>query len=357
MALSCGLESRGRLLNILSREYNILGNLQPRNEIKKQTNRLIMKEKEFKLIIDRERHEKDAQTYLSKHTELLIDFINYGSSLIPRVYDSSNKKLEDIVVIAVLLKQVVAMIDAVEVLISKGAVSTSHLQARAAFEASLYIDWILQGDSEKKAKYYYVANLRNQRLWALRFKTGTPEEQIFSKAFEDIEKYIQHDDRGDLEKLADSEINKIDSLLSMPGWVEISNEFERVKNKKTGMERDWYKLFGVTSIRELAKRVGRLGEYDLFYTRCSEVMHGASYKNHIQFRKGTIAFEPVRQLRDVHLVLRFILLTAISTYISIIRHYRYGELSHFRRKYLQDWRRLFLNLPSVSYNIEVDNLL
>jgi len=247
-----------------------------------------MKEKEFKLIIDRERHEKDAQTYLSKHTELLIDFINYGSSLIPRVYDSSNKKLEDIVVIAVLLKQVVAMIDAVEVLISKGAVSTSHLQARAAFEASLYIDWILQGDSEKKAKYYYVANLRNQRLWALRFKTGTPEEKIFSKAFEDLEKYIQHDDRGDL---------------------------------------------------------------------VTEVMHGASYKNHIQFRKGTIAFEPVRQLRDVHLVLRFILLTAISTYISIIRHYRYGELSHFRRKYLQDWRRLFLNLPSVSYNIEVDNLL
>jgi len=241
-------------------------------------------------------------------------------------------------------------------LISKGAVSTSHLQARAAFEASIYIDWILQGDSGKKAKYYYVANLRNQRLWALRFKTGTPEEQIFSEAFKDIEKYIQQDDRGDLEKIAEGEINKIDSLLSKPGWMEISNEFEKVKNKKTGAERDWYKLLGVTSVRQLAKKVGRLGEYDLFYTRSSEVMHGTSYTNHIQFRKGAITFEPIRQLRDIDLVLRFISLTTISTYVSILRHYRHGELSHFRHKYLQDWQQLFLNLPSVSYNVQVDNL-
>jgi hypothetical protein len=137
-----------------------------------------MKEKEFKLILDREKHEADVRQHFSKHVELLIDLANYGSNLIPRAYDSSGKKLEDIVVIGILLKQVVSMIDAVEVLISKGAVGPAMLQARAAFEASLYIDWILKWEPEKKAKYYYVSNLRNQRLWVLRFKTGTQERGL-----------------------------------------------------------------------------------------------------------------------------------------------------------------------------------
>jgi hypothetical protein len=308
-----------------------------------------MKEKEFKLIIDRERQEKDAKQYLSKHIDFLIDLVNYGSNLIPRVYDSSNKKLEDIIVIAVLLKQVISMIDATEVLISKGAVGAAHLQARAAFEASLYIDWILQEESEKKTKYYYISNLRNQRLWALRLKTGTPEKQIFSEAFRDIQKYIKTDDMENLGKQAEEKIPKIDSLLSKSGWNEISNEFENAKNKKTGVEREWYKLLGVTSIRKLAIKIGRLGEYDLFYSRSSEVMHGTSYRDHIQFGKGTVTFEPIRQLKDVNLVLRFITLTAIECYTSILKHYRYEELTHFIRKYKQDWRQAFLNIPHISY--------
>jgi len=315
-----------------------------------------MKEKEFKLIIDRERHEKDAKQYLSKHINFLIDLVNYGSNLIPRVYGSSNKKLEDIIVIAVLLKQVISMIDAIEVLISKGAVSAAHLQARAAFEASLYIDWILQEESEKKARYYYISNLRNQRLWALRFKTGTAEERIFSEAFEHIEQYTKTNDTEDLEKQAEEEISKIDTLLSKPSWNEISNEFEKTKNKKTGAERDWYKLLGITSIRQLAKEVGRLGEYDLFYSRSSEVMHGTAYKDHIQFGKGTITFEPVRQLKDINLILRFITLTVIACYVSILKHYRYGELTHFRRKYTQDWRQEFLNIPFISYTSQTKQL-
>lgn len=315
-----------------------------------------MREREFKLILDREKHERDVKEYFSKHIDLLIDLANYGSNLIPRVYDSSNKKLEDIVVIGVLLKQIVSMIDAVEILVSKGAVGPANLQARAASESSLYIDWILKSESEKKAKYYYVSNLRNQRLWALRFITGTSEKEIFSKAFQYLEKHLITADLEDLEKQAEEELTKIDSLLARNGWDEINLEFEKKKNKKTGAETYWYKLLGVTSVRQLAKQVGRLGEYDLFYSRSSEVMHATSYRDHIQFSKGTVSFEPIRQLKDLHMLLRFITLVAISSYISIVKHYRYGELSHFSRKYVQDWRDAFLNIPLVSYTHQIDHL-
>jgi len=33
------------------------------------------------------------------------------------------------------------------------------------FEASVYIDWMLAGDRENKAAYYYVHNLLRLRLW------------------------------------------------------------------------------------------------------------------------------------------------------------------------------------------------
>jgi len=312
-----------------------------------------MRDKELQLILDRGKHELDAKQHFSKHIDLLVDLVNYGTNLVRRAYDSSNKKLEDVIVIGVLLKHVISMIDAVEVLISKGAVSAAHLPARAAFEASLYIDWILKGESEKKAKYYYVSNLRHQRLWALRLKTGTLEKETFSEALKHIEKYIKTADIEALAKQADGEFNKIDALLSNPGWNEISDEFEKKKNKKTNAECDWYRLLGVSSIRQLAKGVGRLGEYEIFYSRCSEVMHGASYRDHVQFAKGRVTFEPIRQLKDINPVLRLISLAAISSYKSILEVYRYEELTHFARKYQEEWRDAFLNIPSVSYTSQV----
>jgi len=181
-----------------------------------------VREKEFKLILDRAKHEADVKQHFSKHLDLLIDLANYGSNLVPRAHDSSKKKLEDHIVIGVLLKQVVAMIDAVEILISKGAVDPANLQARSAFEASLYIDWFLKGEPEKKAKYYYVSNLRNQRLWALRFKTGTKEEEIFAESLRGLEKYIKTADLDSVERLADEQLTEIDKLLAKPEWYEIN---------------------------------------------------------------------------------------------------------------------------------------
>jgi hypothetical protein len=45
--------------------------------------------------------------------------------------------------IGTLLRQVVAMIDAVEILMCRSAVHAASLQLRALFEASVYIEWML----------------------------------------------------------------------------------------------------------------------------------------------------------------------------------------------------------------------
>ena len=84
--------------------------------------------------------------------------------MIPRCFGTCERKIEDAIIIGALLRQVITMVDAAEVLISNAAVYPSQLQARAGFEASAYIDWIIKEDTEKRAKYFYVANLRKDKL-------------------------------------------------------------------------------------------------------------------------------------------------------------------------------------------------
>ena len=96
-----------------------------------------------------------------------------------RAYGSSKKDTADVLVCGVLLKQVVSMLDAIEVLLTAGIVHAGFLPARAAFEASVYLDWIIFSDSDRKARCYVVANFRDEKLWALRAIHGTPERAAF----------------------------------------------------------------------------------------------------------------------------------------------------------------------------------
>jgi hypothetical protein len=68
-----------------------------------------MREPELTSIIDRLKHEVDANSIYAKQIELLIDLINYGSNLIARAYSTSKRNIDDIMIIAVLLKHIVQM--------------------------------------------------------------------------------------------------------------------------------------------------------------------------------------------------------------------------------------------------------
>ena len=126
---------------------------------------MIIPEDPHKGLLDDEGATAFASEQLKTWTNLLRDLANYGSHLIPRAYSSSGKTLADAVLMGILLRQLVAMIDAIEILLCRSAVHAATLQLRAMFEASVYIDWMLAGDRENKAAYYYVHNLLRLRLW------------------------------------------------------------------------------------------------------------------------------------------------------------------------------------------------
>src|SRR5438132_3202821 len=133
----------------------------------------------------------------------------------PSVYSSSEKNLKDAVLLPILLRQAVAMLDGIELLLTSGATHAANLQMRALFEASVYIDWILLGDSERKAEYYYVHNLRRKRVWARRTQSGSPESQEFIAMMN--KSGVPIDDK--LREASKNELQEIDRILSQPKFA------------------------------------------------------------------------------------------------------------------------------------------
>jgi len=306
-------------------------------------------ETEFKQLLDREKHIEDVKKYFSNHLNTLEDMVNYGSWLIPRAYDSSKKGWTDIVTIGVLLKQIVRLTDSIEVLVSNAIVLPGFLQGRAAFEASLFIEWILKEDNENRAKHYYVSNLRNKRSWALRLIEGTIQQEQFSNDTEELASHIDFNET-DFQELAKEQLADINRVLAQEDLKIIDDELEKLYQIRK-IEPNWYApITKRNSVRKIARNVNRLPEYIFFYEIGSKVVHSSSYTDHIKISKGKrLTFEPIRNLSEMNTLLRYAMLTAIHSYRIIVEKYRPGERRDFANKYRSDWQQSFLNIPSINY--------
>lgn len=300
-------------------------------------------------ILNREQAQEHANEHFADQLALLRDLANYGSNLVVRAFGSSPKKLEDVVVCGVLLKQIVAMLDAVEVLLSAGIAQASYLPARAAFEASLYMDWMLLENTERKAKCYIVSNFREERKWASRAIKGTKEEAAFRSLTDELGVDI-HAEQPNLIAEATKHLSEIERVLAQADLASIDAEFEQKRRGKRRSDLEWYVLAGASSIRKVAQDVNRLTEYEFLYGRGSHVTHTATYKDHVQFRSGQVRFRQVRHVAEFRELLNLIVIVAFSSYQKVLAFYRPAELPAFAARYLSDWREPFRNVKNVTYS-------
>jgi Family of unknown function (DUF5677) len=303
-------------------------------------------ESAHKGFLDRETVAASVREGLKPWCDLVEDIVSYGSNLIPRCFVSSERGLKDAVVLAILLRQVVAMLDSVHILLSQGACHAAQLPARALFESSVCIDWILLADSDKKCLYYYVHNLRRKRIWARRAQAGSVESKEFMALMGGSGVQLT----ADLAREAKKQLERIEEALSKPKFARVSAHFDSLRGRKK-YEPTWYAPFGPRNLREVAAAVDRLAEYTILYSIASQVMHGSSYEQHIAIGKGDITFQPIRSLEGFENVFRFSAANALATYRKVLHEYRYGELENFSRKYVEKWQKHFLNFPPINVKV------
>jgi hypothetical protein len=306
-----------------------------------------MQEDEYKPLLDRDRVTVEVKQYLPQHIEALRDVINYGTGLFPRCLLHSDRNLKNLVIITVLFRQLLAMFDGAEVLLSSGAVYASSLQLRATFEAAVYLQWILKEGGDQKATCYYVHNLRRQRIWAARVIPGSVEADEFghlpgSRTASEIE---------DLVNAAKAQIKAIDEHLAKPNFAGMNQQFDRL-HKQYKHEVSWYRPLGYSSFKKIAIEVGKRREYIVFYGGGSEAMHASNYKHHIRIGDGEVEFEPIRNLQEFGTIFSFSLSIVFDVYRQMLNEYRPGELALLNRKYAEKWRAPFLSIPKIKYEYE-----
>jgi len=309
-----------------------------------------MSEKPHEKILHRELHVHDAKVHYSDQDATLVDIVNYGTNLVPSCLASSPGQLADIVVVTVLLKQVVLMLDAFQVLTANACSDAAQLQARSLFEASIYIDWMLLGETEKKARYYYVSNVRREREWALR---TIPEKSEHRKFFDGLGEFGESLEEARKENEADAtaRLAEIDGFLSKEPFASVSADFEKSRGSRNH-DPVWHAPLGESSVRALAKAVDRLPEYEIFYGQTSETSHASRHTAHVKIRKGEIIMEPIRHLEGLKATMHFAISATLHTYRRVLEAYRPGQLPEFCRRYIEDWRGAIMNIKNITYSSE-----
>lgn len=312
-------------------------------------------EKEYKALIDRDASLGHVSQNFADVLGVFRDVVNYGSNLVPRCFVSSKRELKDAIVLGVLLRQSIAMFDAIEILLSNAAVYPCHLQMRALFEASLYLEWMLQKDTETRAKYYYVANVRQERIWAMRTQSGSPDNISYGKVMEAFGDLFQET----ADRLADrgkEYLQEINRILAQTSFADIDTSIETFRKKrKMPYDPPWYAPLGPQSVRQIAVDLNRLHEYEIIYSPSSEVMHSTSHRAHVKFSQGRIRFTPIRYLAGIDEVVKSSMATIVKIYMDVLRQYREDELPNFRAKYVEDWRKAFVSIRAVEYKDNPDD--
>ena len=287
-----------------------------------------------KLLLDRESSLKSANDY-NFGFNLINDVLDYGTNILPKAFDNSPHDTEALCIIGVLFRQTLVHLDAIATLARAGNCFSANLQCRSLLEIYLTLVWLLKRDTSVKANHLLVANLRRRRQWQSIAIPGTPE----AIRHPDEASRFQLDAR--MRKQIDDEIRHIDRILSDPEYSTINAAFES-NYQRNNYDKQWYEVYGISSIRKIAEDIGKLKEYRHFYSSLSEISHGGSIWKNLTLGKEKFV-NPIREPEKIPALANFASSYSFMIFRIILEQYLPKEIDNFNNKYVKEWRTRFLH--------------
>lgn len=238
------------------------------------------------------------------------------------------------------------MLDAAEILLSRGAVFAAGVSSRSMLEAYIYLEWLLNADTDSRARHFYVWHLRQKRDWARRIIPGTDEFKRFQKHLNTLSDMQDSTKRAALEVEARRQDKDLTDILTNVNNKSINDQFDQLK--KRDFDVAWYKPTGALSIGDMARKLSLESEYDFFYSQFSDITHAGAFEKHIKFDGKAVIFEPIRNPEGIDTVVNVVATIAFRIYRLIINKYFPSELQAFNQSYITQWRTRFLSVPRVQ---------
>jgi hypothetical protein len=158
--------------------------------------------------------------YLITNSSLIIDECNnYGTIIIKKFY-TSDKLRDDEIVSLLILRSIVELSDSISVLLQNSVMDPSKTLLRSLLESYFNLEYILEGNTKKKALAYLVWNTHEQNKFyetlnpstqkGIKFQAKLREDRYFSNTkIMDSEKYLAaYQNNEELLKLTEYQIQK-----------------------------------------------------------------------------------------------------------------------------------------------------
>ena len=234
-----------------------------------------------------------AKDVIDKHSRLLTELANYGTTVLARCADSARGgENEDVAPFAV-YSHMVELTDGIEVLIRQCCPVPAIPLVRSLFEGLLSLEYILDGDRAKRSLAWLASYLRGQVKLGRMLDADTKQGQQFKKtvASDDVARTVTLPES----RIAAAAVSQAQSILDRDQFDEVNKEYGELKAKRKG-SLPWYALFGgPNSLRQLSVVMGRGAQYEILFRGWSSVVHGQDFR---VFRKNDGGGATFNRLRD-----------------------------------------------------------
>lgn len=222
------------------------------------------------------------------------------------------------------LLQLAETIDAVELVLQGASAVGAGVLLRSAFETLLTIEWVAKRGVEKYGAAYVVADIHRRLVGLEQYKKeGQRRDQLQAALKADkLPSAIVVPVIGD----AEQQTVGLRQLLEAPHLKDASMEYERARGTKTTI--DFYALWeGPRTVEQLARRLGRSGQYEVLYRWWSLTVHGVDLKRQLRIADGTAGVQPLRSGEGLKDTYSFALYFCLEGMRAVLGYYRPDELT------------------------------
>ena len=189
-----------------------------------------MFDKPLEGILHRDYRKAENADQLRLLSKLFTKMVNYGTHAIGRSVKSRDNKPHESFLAILFYRHIIEMFDAVEVLISQSIFEPISLQLRSSFEALLYMQYILEDDTQRRSRsYFYVKGMETSR-WRKIFKPSSEARKRILAELEKDKTFVKIIGIPTFQDV-DNRIAEDEQCLNNDDAREIKLEYERKKQK------------------------------------------------------------------------------------------------------------------------------
>lgn len=305
-------------------------------------------DKPHERLLDRHRAQVENQEYLEVLDSAASGLINEATWIFARCWESAATALTDEVIL-VLYRHMIEMADAMHILLLRSASVPARLPLRSLFEVLLYIEHLLDTDTENRARAYVVGSYLWGLRWARRMEKGSQARKQFVKEVGSDRLVTPPMIAG--WTVDPQEIQQTEAHLKSPEFAPIYEKFQQFKKDRKRWPR-WYEGLTpkISNLNALALRLGRGAQYVL-YDHWSRAMHPDLLAVHIERESDASGKGYLRELRDgtdISQIAHGLAWFLKDGTKALLERYRPGEAIRFETTFSEQLWPLFRQLGETE---------